>query len=357
MYKHAVIVIPFITAVIMSSSGFAAGPEQQVDAYVARQMKDRGIPGMAVAVVRHGEPVILKAYGVSSVTQNVPVTKDTVFQLFSVSKMWAGVAAMRLAQQGKLTMETPIGELIPGLPESWADIRVKHLLSHTSGIAEWRSNPRGAEIPEEEKADLPARRAVELSAQMPRISAAGERFSYHRTAYSLFTLVVETVSGMRYAEFLDREVFSPLGMSASRFGDTFAVIPNRPSTNYARNNGVLRNWTYEFGSSGYSAAALNSSIMDVVKFLVAMDKGNLLKPESLGALWTPFRLNNGTVTDYGLGWTVGTHAGRKVVGHEGGGAVWIAHFPMERLSIAVLTNLNGSGADEMQYGIADIFLR
>ncbi|MBK5291796.1 MAG: beta-lactamase family protein, partial [Acidobacteriia bacterium] len=232
MCKHVAGALFWIGGAAFCAAGFSAEREQQAHAYIVRQMADRGIPGMAVAVVRNGEPVMRKAYGLSSVALNVPVTNDTVFQLFSVTKLWAGVAAMKLAEKGKLTTETPATDLVSGLPDSWAGIRVRHLLSHTSGIAEWRSNPRAAEISEEDKADLSARRAVNLSAQMPRLFVPGERFSYHRTAYSLFTLIVETVAGMRYAEFLEREVFAPLEMHSTRFGDSMAVIPQRPPTNY-----------------------------------------------------------------------------------------------------------------------------
>jgi CubicO group peptidase (beta-lactamase class C family) len=73
-------------------------------------------------------------------------------------------------------------------------------------------------------------------------------------------------------------------------------------------------------------------------------------------MWSPVKLNDGTERGYGLGWTIARHKGRKVVGHEGGGSAWIAHFPDERLSIAVLCNLNGVRADEIQYDIADLYL-
>jgi CubicO group peptidase (beta-lactamase class C family) len=96
--------------------------------------------------------------------------------------------------------------------------------------------------------------------------------------------------------------------------------------------------------------------VDLARFFVALDKGLVLKPQSLQALWSSVKLNDGKEIDYGLGWSLDQHRGRKVVGHEGGGAAWIAHFPNERLSIAILCNLNGARADEIQFGIADLYL-
>jgi CubicO group peptidase (beta-lactamase class C family) len=101
----------------------------------------------------------------------------------------------------------------------------------------------------------------------------------------------------------------------------------------------------------------------MAKFLSALEAGKVLKRASLEEMWTPMRLNDGTElrlggggASYGLGWTVDEHKGRKVVGHEGGGAAWVAHFPSERLSVVVLCNLNGARADEIQYGVADLYL-
>lgn len=73
-------------------------------------------------------------------------------------------------------------------------------------------------------------------------------------------------------------------------------------------------------------------------------------------MWSLLRLNDGAEKGYGLGWTIGEHKGRRVVGHEGGGAIWVAHFPEEHLSVVVLCNLNGARADEIQYGVADFYL-
>ena len=133
------------------------------------------------------------------------------------------------------------------------------------------------------------------------------------------------------------------------------VIKGRPSTAYNRGTGELRNWVYSFGF-GNPGAGLNSSASDLLKFMVALDAGKVLKRESMEALWTPVKLNDGSEKNYGLGWSLDRHKGRKVVGHEGGGAAWVTHFPAEHLSIVVLCNLNGARADEIQYGIAEFYL-
>jgi CubicO group peptidase (beta-lactamase class C family) len=195
---------------------------------------------------------------------------------------------------------------------------------------------------------------IGFAAEAPLRSAPGTRVSYHRFAYTLLGVIVEEIAQKSFATFLQDRVFAPLGMASTRFGDSEAVVPRRAPA-YARTSDELRTSIYSFGF-GNPGAGLNSSSADLAALMAALDSRTVLSRGSLDAMWTPAVLVDGTAQTFGLGWVVGRHAGRTVVGHEGGGAAWVAHFPAERLSIVILCNLNGARADEMQYGIADLFL-
>ena len=349
----------FLVALAASLSPPAAraqGVSERVDAYVKGRMAERQIPGLAVAVVKDGKVVKAKGYGAASVEFDVAADENTVFQMFSVSKAFAGLAAMKLVEDGRLSLDAPVSQFFEDAPEEWASLRVRHLLTHTSGLQSWSSNPRFASLPDEKRNELTKADAVALVSELPLKSAPGERWAYHLSGYVMLGVIVERLSGKSYAEFLAERVFAPSGMSATRFGGTSVLVRRRSPTAYNRQTGELRPWLFPFGEKDYPAAGLNSSAADLAKFFVALDGGKILKPESLGALWSPVKLNDGTEKGYGLGWTVGEHKGRKVVGHEGGGAAWIAHFPAERLTVVVLCNLNGARADEIQFGIADLYL-
>lgn len=151
------------------------------------------------------------------------------------------------------------------------------------------------------------------------------------------------------------ELLTPLGMSATRYGSTHDVVMGRNATTYNRSAGTLRNWIYTYAGR-FPAAGLNTSAADTARFLAAFDQGRILRPETLKELWTPARLNDGKTSNYALGWSVSEHRGMRVVGHEGGGHAWIAHFPEQHLSVAVLTNLNGMRDDTIQYRVADVLL-
>lgn len=334
-----------------------------IDEYLKQQMTKHQIPGMSVAVVQKGEVLKLSGYGLASVEFDVPADSNTVFQLFSVSKIFAGVAVLKLVEDGKLSLDSPITDFIADssaptkIPAAWKLITVRHLLSHTSGLPEVGANSRYACLPEDRKKGITAEEEIAFMAELPLKFSPGEKWAYHVSGYHLLSYIVARVAQKSYADFLVDRVFTPLGMNASRFGSTeAAVIRKRSPTSYSRESGQLSGWIYPFSVRDYPAAGLNSSAADLAKFLVALNGEKVLKPDSLEKLWAKMRLADGTEKGYGLGWTVGAYQGRKVVGHEGGGAIWVAHFPAEQLSIVVLCNLNGARADEIQYGIADFYL-
>ncbi|MCM3874344.1 MAG: beta-lactamase family protein [Pyrinomonadaceae bacterium] len=331
--------------------------DRKVDAYIKQQMRKYKIPGLSVAVVRKGRVVKLNGYGVASVEFDLPADKNTVYQLFSVSKIFAGVAVMKLVEEGKLSLDTPVTDIIPSLPREWRAIHIRHLLTHTSGLPELGANPRFACLPEDKKKRITPEEEIAFLSDLPLKFQPGAKWSYHLSGYHLLGFIVQRLTKQPYAAYLGQRIFAPLAMTATEFGGTEAgVIKRRSPTSYSRETGQLTGWIYPFTTRDYPAAGLNSSVADLAKFLVALDSDKILTKEHSQEMWSPVELNNGTEKPYGLGWTVDEHKGRKVVGHEGGGAIWVAHFPEEQLSVAVLCNLNGARADEIQYGIADLYL-
>lgn len=318
--------------------------QTDLDSYINRMMAAYQIPGLAVAVIHHGETQALNGYGLASIEFGIAVDTESVFPLYSVSKIFAGITAMQLVEAGLLELDRPLPELLGVELPNWQAIIVRHLLSHTAALGKWPA-PHPTE---------PLAMLRDIAAQ-PLIGVPGAAFSYNQTSYAVFGLLVEQLTGISYTAWLAEKLFQPLGLASMRFGDSLAIIPNRPSTAYNRNTGVLKNWIYQFSEMHYPAAGLNGSIRDLATLLSALGSGRVLRPESFETIWSPVQLNDGTTSNYGLGWTIDTHEGKQIVGHEGGGAAWIAHLPAEQLWIAVVCNLNGARADEIQYGIATMF--
>lgn len=341
-----------------SQKTFAGNLSRQVDAYLQQEMAKFRIPGLAVAVVKDGRILKAKGYGVSNIELNIPVTEKSVFPLYSSTKIFTGVSIMKLVEEGKLSLETPITEVIDNLPPAWKAITIRHLLTFTAGLPKLRDSARFMSLPDEKKASLSREEAIPYLAEAPIVSKPGEKWVYENTGHNLLGVIISKLTGKSYEEFLKERVFNPLGMSSTRMGDSQRVIKGRFPTDYIFENGTLQTHTYYFGvDGGNPGSGLNSSVKDLAEFFAALEAGSVLKPTSLEEIWLPVKLNDGKEVPYGLSWTVNNHNGLKVVGHEGGGAAWSAYFPAEHLAVIILCNLNNSQAEEIQYGVANFYLK
>src|SRR6187455_1038662 len=150
-----------------------ADPAAKADAWIRSEMATRRIPGMAVAVVQDGKMVFEKAYGLANVEFNVPVTTSTRFIIASTTKAWAATAIMMLVQQGKVGLNQPVGELLPGLPPSWQSVPVWRLMSHTSGLPDVMLNGNTGEMISHNRDS-----ALMLAGAKPLEFAVGAQWSY-----------------------------------------------------------------------------------------------------------------------------------------------------------------------------------
>ena len=349
--------IGFLVALLTTSCIFAQSPGTKVDRYISTEMAKFQIPGLAVGVVQGGKVLKLKAYGVSNVELQIPAGKNSVFPLYSATKLFTGVAVMKLVEDGKLSLDTPVTDLLKDLPAGWKAIKIRHLLNFTSGLPKLRDSKRFLELPDDKKKTLSREEAIPFLAEVPLASRPGDKWVYENTGHNILGVIIAKLSGRSFPEFLKQQILDPAGMSQTKFGDSKMVVPGRFATDYIRDNGVLATHTYDFGvDGGNPGSGLNSSMADLVRFFVALEKGRVLKRSSLQQIWTATRLNDGTDIPYGLSWMVEKHNGLLSAGHEGGGAAWLFYYPAKDLAILVLCNLNNSKAEEIQSGVADLYL-
>lgn len=348
----------------------APGPiDSRLDKWIEQHKERYGMPGLSVVVLRDGTVVHSRGYGLASVEFELSATRDSVYQIASVSKVFAAVAVMRLVDRGQLDLESPVSALLPDTPRAWAEIRLRHLLDHTSGLpAHAGVNPRYLEELERRKrreafADTDAldyftpQERLQYLAELPLAFEPGTKHSYNQAGFILVGMVIERVSGLAFAEFGAREIFRPLGMTTARFGDSRVVVKGRPAGAYSRQHGAgLQNWIWPYSPSDYPGAGLNASAVDVAKFLQALEGDSLLSARARARMWEPTVLSDGQAVRYGLGWSVYEINGLRAVGHEGGGCCWVVYLPSRRLSVVALSNLAGARADETANEIAKLCL-
>ena len=198
-----------------------------VDDFVMAQMRTQQVPGVVLVVVKDGEIVTQRAYGVANIEFNVPMKVEDVFTISSVTKLFTTTLVFELVQEGKLRLDDKVTALLPGLPEAWKDITILHCLSHTSGLPDLYEGISNLPI-----AHTPAE-AVKKVALKPLVFKPAEKSRYNQTEFLLLRMTIERVSGRPFEALMAERIFTPLGMKTAQFADTKDIIPNK-ATLYSR---------------------------------------------------------------------------------------------------------------------------
>ncbi len=325
----------------------------EVDKYVGAQLIEQHVPGAAIAVVKNGKVIKIKGYGLASIEFNAPVTTETVFEIGSVSKQITAAAVMLLVEDGKINLDDKISKYLPNTPETWKNVSVRNLLTHTSGVKSYTSLG-GFELSKRYKVNDFIK---ELSPQ-PLDFEPGSAYKYSNSGYSLLGYIIEAASGKSYWDFLQTRIFNPLKMNLTANRDPQFIIKNR-AVGYEWENGRLVGRDYNL-TDLFSAGAIVSTISDMAKWDIALRDETLLKNESKAQIWKPFTLTGGTENPYGFGWNVGEFRGQKLLSHGGqtaGFAANISRYTDSNLDVIVLTNIGTQGLGSLiAHGIAKIYI-
>lgn len=328
--KHTLPGVVFFLAATTASA-------DAIDERITRALARGHVPGAAIAVVEDGRISKIGVYGKANLEWNVDVDKDTSFQLASATKIFTGIALMRLVEQGRVSLDDPLTRFYPAAPVAWSRIRIRQLADHTSGLSDDLGQPR----PQSVAAIVAAAQAKPLAYE------PGSQSRYGFTDFVVLRAVLEQVSGKTLPELFRDEIFKPLGLGNPRFAyarndgpsiRSADIVPHRASV-HAWKDGRQRVSDFLYGEQGYGAGGLYASIQDLADVFVAIDRGHLLKPESWTALQTPPTLPDGKRGGFGIGWTARTYHGTPVIGHSGGPALAdILRVDARKLTIIALTN-------------------
>jgi CubicO group peptidase (beta-lactamase class C family) len=196
--------------------------------------RPEGAPGYAVAVIRNGEFVFAKGYGLANLDDNIPITAETSFHLASVSKQFTAAAIALLILDHKISLSDSVAKYIPEAGKYGPGLRLEHLVYMTSGLHEYTDLPSKSGVPWMSFYYFTRDEAIATALAPDQLEfAPGTQWAYRNINYMLLTKVVEVVSHESFAAFMQQRIFSPLGMTHSLINDdTTAVIPHR-ATGYA----------------------------------------------------------------------------------------------------------------------------
>ena len=342
---------------------WAAAPlERQIDAYVAPMVAAHSFSGV-VLVARGGKVLATRAYGLASQELATANRIDSKFQLASVSKPITAAAVLRLVERGKIDLHAPLSAVLPDYPNS-EHMTVHQLLTHTSGVPNINQLPIYGEL------GLKRRAAAEIVDAFKNAKPdfqPGTKLAYSNSNYALLALIIEKVSGMPYGEFVEREIFRPLGMMDSGHRGDDAAIISRMSQGYRAEgrSGLSRpawfDWTVKTGNGSlYSTAA------DLNRFVDGYFQDRLVGPELRKIATSPAQNLPQRVPGFewmskevGYGWMIDSHLGRRRVYHPGnspGFNTAIAYYPDDKLTIVVLSNIYINNAVPLSEAFAGMAL-
>jgi len=340
--------IPLFAVVLLLIATVPARADK-IDDYVKAEMQRQHIPGTSIAVLKDGKIIKAEGYGLANVELNVPARPETVYKIGSVSKQLIATGILILIQDGKLAFEDKISKFLEGTPDTWKEITVRHLLTHTSGLV--REAPGFDPLKTQADADV-----IKTAYPLPLRFAPGEKWEYCNVGYFSLAEIIRKISGKPWGDYLNERLFLPLEMNVTRTTTMTEIVQNRAGGYVWRNN-KLEN--AEIYLALRPSGAFFSSVLDLAKWDAALYADKILKPSFRDQMWSPVKLNTGATHPYGFGWELSTVAGHKLVHHGGslpGFRSQISRFVDDKLTVIVLTNGDNATPNSIALNIAAFYI-
>ncbi len=340
--RHTIL-FPAFTMLLSSFLGAALAmddcPARKVDSLF--QTIGTAAPGAAVLVTENGRVLYEHGYGLADVEKGVPMTPTTRVCIASVTKQFTAAAVLILTERGRINLDQPVQAYLPDF--SHGDITVRQLLTHTSGLPDFVN--------------------YDQANAMPLDASPGDRLNYSNTGYMVLGKLIEKVSGLSYAAFLDENIFKPLMLENTGL-DSAASVSSRAQGYLNEGNGFRATPPHSV-EDAYAAGGLYSTVEDLYLWDQSWYDNRLLRPASIEAALTPVQLNDGRKAPYGFGWMITEFRGAREISHGGditGFNSFIARYPDLHFSVVVLSNIGMRppgplpSAADLAHTIAAIYL-
>jgi D-alanyl-D-alanine carboxypeptidase len=326
-------------------NGLPPETRASIDKAVAEILTRSGAPSASVAVVRDGKVAYVHAYGSARLDTPAAATPAMRYSIGSISKQFTASAILMLAEEGKLSLDDRLVRWFPELTRA-SDVTIRELLSMTSGYQDFW--PQDYVMPRMLQ-PVTAPEILDGWARKPLDFEPGTKYQYSNTNYVIAGMIVEKVSGMPLFDFLQKRIFGPLQMSSVANSD-MAPLPSEDAGRYLRYAlGPVRPAPKEGKGWMFAAGELAMTAHDLALWDISMIDQKVLQPASYRLLETEVQLANGVGSRYGLGVSVGSVDGRRLISHGGEVSGFTARndvYPDDRAAVVVFTNLDATSASE-----------
>ena len=328
--------------------------EDQID-YIFSEFQNGLTPGASVSVIYKGKIVYEKGYGMANLQNGFPILPETNFRLASITKQFTALSVLMLENDGRLSLEDEIIRYFPELDHYAEEITIKNILQHTSGLLDYEDF-----VDESDTVQLKDKDVLKILVQQDSLYfSPGSEHRYSNSGYAVLGLLIEKVSGKRFADFLKERIFDPLMMKNSiAYEKGISEITNR-AFGYTKTDTGFVFTDQSLTSAVLGDGGIYSSAADLFKWDNEVNSPTLLPPEKFREVFNKGKTNNGEEFDYGLGWRLDPYKNYIRHYHTGGTKGFTNIYmkiPELDLTIILLMNINDYGAKSYAEKIADLFI-
>ncbi len=349
-------IVAAIMALLIARGSIVAAAPTTVDEVFAKYTSST--PGCAVGVAIDGKRVVIKGYGMADLEHDVPIGEETIFEAGSVSKQFTAAAVLLLARDGKLSIDDPVRKYVPELPDYGSPLTIRHMLSHTSGLRDWGSVEDIAGWPRTSRVYTHDHVLDIVSRQKALNFTPGTQWSYSNTGFNLAAVIVSRVSGMPFADFVRERIFKPRGMTHTSWRDDFTRVVKGRAIAYEERGGVVH--TEMPFENVHGNGGLLTTIGDLLRW-----NENFVSPVVGDTAFVEEQQRPGTFSDgrphlYAFGLYARTYRGVREFSHSGSTAgyrAFLARYPDQHTSVAVLCNVASANATQLAHQVADIYVK
>lgn len=327
--------------------------EQKIDQLLMDYQGD--VPGASLIVIKDGKIMLKKAYGLADLEEKAPVESRSAFRLASVTKQFTAMCIMILQERGKLKYSDNLCEIFPDFPEYGKEITIERLLHHTSGLIDYESilpDTLTGQVHDDDVLQM-------MKEQDSTYFEPGLKYQYSNTGYAVLAMIIEKLSGMTFAQFLDKNIFQVLNMKNSvAYEKGISEVPNR-TYGYANTDSGFIFRDQSRTSAVLGDGGIYTTVEDMFKWDQALYTDKLVSFESLEKAWTPANPPETPDNIYGFGWRIDEYKGHKRMHHNGSTSGFrncIQRFPDDSLTILLLTNRDEPNVFPVVQSVSDLYL-
>ena len=334
-----------LSAVLLTACSVREGaappfkPGIAIDRYLEKAQQQNGIVGYSVVILRNGQSIYARSDGQANIELDAAVTERTLFQVFSVAKLFVHVTIMQLYEAGQVELDAGIGRYVSNLPEPWRRITIRQLLSHRSGLPDYYRWPN-------DSTPVNPDAAIQLASSQPFVFETGTSTRYTQTNYLLLGLLIEELTDQPFVDAITARMIEPSRLQSTVYGGEFDIIPGRATMYRASPDGVLRNFCIDQPDYMAASTGLNSTAADLARWFSDLLSGKFISPSTLEDMWAPepdWRTEHARFVN---GWEYSRRDdGTIAVGHGGGNRADVRHFMRGDESVTIIFLSNGSAVD------------